>query len=133
MSELLENRADLALTSLKITTERNLAIDFSIPLMETGIALIVALRPGAISTTAFLSKENFSIIFQYKFVFLEPYDYRIWILILIVTLHGVAIMVFLFDYFRKRYTTDIIDNVSYEYLMYEFSSLINLRKSKMAK
>jgi ionotropic glutamate receptor NMDA 2B len=111
MSELLENRADLVLTSLKITTERNLAIDFSIPLMETGIALIVALRPGAISTTAFLSKENFSIIFQYKFVFLEPYDYRIWILILIVTLHGVAIMVFLFDYFRKRYTTDIIDNV----------------------
>jgi ionotropic glutamate receptor NMDA 2B len=51
----LENRADLALTSLKITTERNEAIDFSIPLMETGIALMVSLRRGAISTTAFLS------------------------------------------------------------------------------
>ena len=32
---------------------------------------------------------------------LEPYDYRIWILILLVTLHGVAIMVFLFEYFQK--------------------------------
>ena len=54
-NELLENRADVTLTSLKVTTERNLAIDFSIPLMETGIALVVSLRPGAISTTAFLS------------------------------------------------------------------------------
>ncbi|CAF4269283.1 unnamed protein product [Rotaria socialis] len=88
VAELLENRADLTLTSLKVTTERNLAIDFSVPLMETGIALIVSLRRGAISTTAFL----------------KPYDYRIWILILLVTLHGVAIMVFLFEYFQKRFT-----------------------------
>ncbi len=61
MAELVENRADLTLTSLKITTERNLAIDFSVPLMETGIALIVSLRQGAISTTAFLSKWKFFI------------------------------------------------------------------------
>ncbi len=61
MAELIENRADLTLTSLKITTERNLAIDFSVPLMETGIALIVSLRQGAISTTAFLSKWKFFI------------------------------------------------------------------------
>jgi len=44
---------------LKITTERNAAIDFSIPLMETGIGVIVALRQGAISTTAFLSKSKY--------------------------------------------------------------------------
>ncbi|CAF0764536.1 unnamed protein product [Rotaria sordida] len=92
IAELLDNRADLTLTSLKVTTERNLAIDFSVPLMETGIALIVSLRPGAISTTAFL----------------KPYDYRIWILILLVTLHGVAITVFLFEYFQKRFTTHAI-------------------------
>ncbi|CAF4634716.1 unnamed protein product [Rotaria sp. Silwood1] len=94
VAELLENRADLTLTSLKVTTERSLAIDFSVPLMETGIGLIVSLKPGAISTTAFL----------------KPYDYRIWILILLVTLHGVAIMVFLFEYFQKRFTTYLIDH-----------------------
>ncbi|CAF1176648.1 unnamed protein product [Adineta ricciae] len=88
VAEILENRADLTLTSLKVTTERNAAVDFSIPLMETGIALIVSLRQGAISTTAFL----------------KPYDYRIWVLILLVTLHGVAIMIFLFEYFKQRLT-----------------------------
>jgi ionotropic glutamate receptor NMDA 2B len=56
IAELLENRADLILTSLKVTTERNAAIDFSIPLMETGIALIVTLRPDRLSTTAILGK-----------------------------------------------------------------------------
>lgn len=62
IAELLENRADLTLTSLKVTTERNAAIDFSIPLMETGIGIIVSLRPGAISTTAFLSKRTSSLL-----------------------------------------------------------------------
>jgi ionotropic glutamate receptor NMDA 2B len=56
IAELLENRADLILTSLKVTTERNAAIDCSIPLMETGIALIVTLRPDRLSTTAILGK-----------------------------------------------------------------------------
>ncbi len=56
IAELAEGRADLALTSLRVTTERIPIIDFSVPLMETGVALLVSLRPGAISTTAFLSK-----------------------------------------------------------------------------
>jgi hypothetical protein len=43
--------------------------------------------------------------------YLEPYDYRIWVLILFVTLHGVAIMVFLFEYFQKRLTYDDICQV----------------------
>jgi ionotropic glutamate receptor NMDA 2B len=53
---MVENRADLTLTALKLTTERNAAIDFSVPLLETGIGVIVSLRPGAVSTTAFLSE-----------------------------------------------------------------------------
>ena len=43
------------MTSLKITKERNTYIDFSVPFMETGIGIIVSLRPGSVSTTAFLS------------------------------------------------------------------------------
>jgi hypothetical protein len=68
IAELLENRADLTLTSLKVTTERNSAIDFSLPLMETGIALIVSLRPGAISTTAFLSECVFEIVASHQII-----------------------------------------------------------------
>lgn len=56
MAEIIENRADLVLTALKVTSERNAAIDFGVALMETGIAIIVSLRPGAVSATAFLSK-----------------------------------------------------------------------------
>jgi hypothetical protein len=56
--DILTLKADLAMTSLKITTERSEIIDFSIPFMETGIAIVVSLRPGAISTTAFLSNYS---------------------------------------------------------------------------
>jgi hypothetical protein len=46
-----------------------------------------------------------------SFFVVEPYDYRIWVLILLVTLNGVAIMVFLFEYFQKRLTYDDIRRV----------------------
>ena len=55
--DIISGRADIAITSLKITEERSEAIEFTVPFMETGIAIIVAKRPGAISTTAFLSKS----------------------------------------------------------------------------
>ncbi len=78
MKDLITNKADLAMTSLKVTTERSLYIDFTVPFMETvmispflnivykffnvlplklkkGIAIVVSTRPGTISTTAFLS------------------------------------------------------------------------------
>ena len=40
---------------ITITTQRSQAVDFSVPFMETGISIIVSLRPGKISKTAFLS------------------------------------------------------------------------------
>lgn len=55
MRDLITHKADMAMTSLTITTERVDIIDFSVPFMETGIAILVSLRPGTISTTAFLS------------------------------------------------------------------------------
>ncbi|CAF3686685.1 unnamed protein product [Rotaria socialis] len=117
VAELLENRADLTLTSLKVTTERNAAIDFSIPFMETGIGLVVSLRPGAISTTAFL----------------KPYDYRIWILMLLFTLHGVAIMVFLFEYFENRWTNEDFDESTDEVVKENHKEIYSYMKQFMKR
>ncbi len=52
----MEHKADMVVTSLKITPNRSEQIDFSVPFLETGIAITVALREGAISPTAFLGK-----------------------------------------------------------------------------
>ncbi|GFO28639.1 ionotropic glutamate receptor nmda 2b, partial [Plakobranchus ocellatus] len=51
---LLSGEADIVMTSFKINPERAGAIRFSVPYLETGIKIIVALRDGAISPTAFL-------------------------------------------------------------------------------
>ena len=54
--DLLEGNADLAVTSLRISEDRAKAVSFSEPYLETGITIIVAIREGAISATAFLGK-----------------------------------------------------------------------------
>ena len=51
---LLDGEADMALTSLKINPERNEVIAFSIPFMSTGISILVGIRNGIVSPTAFL-------------------------------------------------------------------------------
>lgn len=53
---LLNETADMVITSLKITPERNSVIDFSVPFLETGITIIVAIRDGAVSPKAFLGE-----------------------------------------------------------------------------
>ena len=52
----MDGEADMAMTSLTITPERSEMIDFSVPFLETGIAVIVPVRDGVISPTAFLGK-----------------------------------------------------------------------------
>lgn len=54
----MDQKADMAITSLKITPNRSEQIDFSVPFLETGIAITVTLREGAISPTAFLGKKK---------------------------------------------------------------------------
>jgi ionotropic glutamate receptor NMDA 2B len=109
------------MTSLKITKERNTYIDFSVPFMETGIGIIVSLRPGSVSTTAFLSIfintifKDHSKLFK-LFLFLEPYDYLIWIMLLIVTLHSVAVAVFAFEWVRNRICEVAEEKYSFIYL-----------------
>ncbi|CAC5378723.1 GRIN2B [Mytilus coruscus] len=80
--EVKDRKADMVLTSLKITPARNAHIDFSIPFLETGITIIVSIRKGAISPTAFL----------------EPYDYPSWCLILVFSVHATGASIFIYEW-----------------------------------
>ncbi|CAL1534217.1 unnamed protein product, partial [Lymnaea stagnalis] len=79
---LLNNEADIVMTAFKINPERASAVNFSVPYLETGIKIIVALRDGAISPTAFL----------------EPYDYASWSLILIFSVHATGSSILIFEW-----------------------------------
>lgn len=54
IKDLIDEKADMCVTSLKLNSERARDIDFSIPYLETGIATIVKIRSGVLSPTAFL-------------------------------------------------------------------------------
>lgn len=58
MKALMDDKADIVVTSLKITPERNQKVEFSVPYLETGITIIVGIRDGAISATAFLGMTS---------------------------------------------------------------------------
>ena len=62
MAAVLNHHADMVITSLKINFERSQAIDFSLPFLDTGIAIVVAKRTGIISPTAFLGKSFLGVI-----------------------------------------------------------------------
>ena len=54
MKSILDGDADMAISALQITPDRADVIDFSVPFLETGISILVAVRDGVISPMAFL-------------------------------------------------------------------------------
>lgn len=82
IKDILDKKADMVVTSLKINPPRASAIDFSVPFLETGISIVVKVQEGAISPTAFL----------------EPYDVYSWCIILVFCVNASGVAIFLFEW-----------------------------------
>ena len=82
MAELVAKKFDMVLTSLKVNSEREAAVDFTAPFLESGTSILVIKRTGIISPTAFL----------------EPFDAASWLLVLIVAVNIAAFFIFFYEW-----------------------------------
>uniref|UniRef100_A0AC35UDE0 Glutamate receptor n=1 Tax=Rhabditophanes sp. KR3021 TaxID=114890 RepID=A0AC35UDE0_9BILA len=81
-AELINGHADMIVAPLKLNSERARDIDFSVPFMDTGISIIVKIRSGVLSATAFL----------------EPFEYSTWAIIFFLAIQLSAFAIFGFEW-----------------------------------
>uniref|UniRef100_A0A8C2WBR7 Glutamate receptor n=1 Tax=Cyclopterus lumpus TaxID=8103 RepID=A0A8C2WBR7_CYCLU len=82
VGEVVYKKAVMAVGSLTINEERSVAIDFSVPFVETGISVMVSRSNGTVSPSAFL----------------EPFSASVWVMMFVMLLLVTAIAVFLFEF-----------------------------------
>lgn len=56
---ILNDKADMIMTSIKINSQRKEVLDFTVPFLDTGVTIVVTKRTGIISPTAFLGCSLF--------------------------------------------------------------------------
>ncbi|OXA60817.1 Glutamate receptor ionotropic, NMDA 2B [Folsomia candida] len=82
IAELLNRKVDVVFSSLMINSERESVVDFSVPFMDSGVAILTAKRTGIIRPTAFL----------------EPFDAALWMLVGLVGIQVYSLAIFFFEW-----------------------------------
>lgn len=54
IGEIIRDKADVIVGSTKINSDRQKAVDFTVPFLDTGISILVAKQTGVIAKLAFL-------------------------------------------------------------------------------
>ena len=87
--------------SIQISSERERDVDFTVPYLESGIAIVVAKRTGIISPTAFLGIYQSSLLQLFAAIIFssEPFDTSSWMLVSLVAIQAAALSIFLFEWF----------------------------------
>ncbi|XP_077980092.1 glutamate receptor ionotropic, NMDA 2B-like [Glandiceps talaboti] len=80
--DLIDGKADAAVAAVKMSTERFKVVDFSVPFMDVGVAVLVPKSSGVVLPHAFLA----------------PFDIALWVIVLVVTLNVAAVSVFVFEF-----------------------------------
>ncbi|VDM76895.1 unnamed protein product [Strongylus vulgaris] len=65
VADLINNKADMCVTSLKLNSERARDIDFSLPFLETGIA-IITINSRFAAPTGWYGQRYLALVFQQK-------------------------------------------------------------------
>ncbi|XP_070579858.1 glutamate receptor ionotropic, NMDA 2A-like isoform X2 [Ptychodera flava] len=103
VGDLVYGRADMVVGGLKLSSERQKVLDFSVPFMASGVSVIVEQSRGKTPPRAVW----------------DPFNFLVWIMALLVFLWVTSIIVFFFEWFSptgyaRRYTEPRGSNFTFE-------------------